>query len=369
MVMFPDGFTSAGTIVKLDRDWDLAAIAIWRPNAEPLPLATSAPQPGETLTIAGYGSGNFRSSSGRCTQYVAPGTTFPYEMVELATTARQGDSGGPILNTRGELAGVLFGEGGGRTAGSYCGRVQWFLAGLTPPDSSDAAGAMLAAASTSPLAAQSVSVRTPQSPFNPLAAPSQPGARVNSLAALGLPAAAPTASAVAPPRAIGPTATFASAATGLGSTDAQNSNGWQSAPPRGLANPDRDPPAPRERPAPTETALVEVPRMRGIPDPAAFGQTSAGMPEPIDQRPDAVEQAPDDNGPLELHWTDIAGNTIGEQIKSVLATIGGLAVVMQAIGLLSRDSKTAKPPTAQKKPARKKRDDDDDDDDEDEDDD
>ena len=132
MVMFPDGFTSAGTVVKVDRDWDLAAIAIWRPNAEPLPLATPAPQPGETLTIAGYGSGNYRAASGRCTQYVAPGTSFPYEMVELATTARQGDSGGPILNSRGELAGVLFGEGGGRTAGSYCGRVQWFLAGLLP---------------------------------------------------------------------------------------------------------------------------------------------------------------------------------------------------------------------------------------------
>ena len=64
-VMFPDGFSSAGTVVKVDRDWDLAAIAIWRPNAAPLPLATLAPQPGETLTIAGYGSGNYRSASGR----------------------------------------------------------------------------------------------------------------------------------------------------------------------------------------------------------------------------------------------------------------------------------------------------------------
>ena len=146
MVMFSDGFTSAGTVIKIDRDWDLAAIAVWRPNAEPLPLAKSPPQPGEVLTIAGYGSGTFRTASGRCTQYVAPGTSFPFEMVELATTARQGDSGGPILNSRGEVAGVLFGEGGGRTAGSYCGRVQWFLDGLLPAQQSTGAG-MIAAGS------------------------------------------------------------------------------------------------------------------------------------------------------------------------------------------------------------------------------
>ena len=48
-------------------------------------------------------------------------------MVEVAVSARQGDSGGPIFNSRGELAGVLFGEGHGRTSGSYCGRVRWFL--------------------------------------------------------------------------------------------------------------------------------------------------------------------------------------------------------------------------------------------------
>src|SRR6185436_15658743 len=68
-----------------------------------------------------------RAASGRCTQYVAPGTSFPFEMVEVAVSARQGDSGGPIFNEKGELAGVLFGEGHGRTSGSYCGRVRWFL--------------------------------------------------------------------------------------------------------------------------------------------------------------------------------------------------------------------------------------------------
>ncbi len=130
-VVFPDGFYSLARVRKIDRDWDLAALVIKRPNVQPVPLASIAPRPGDPLTIAGYGSGNYRAVAGRCTQYVAPERRMPFEMVELAATARQGDSGGPILNSRGELAGVLFGEGGGRTAGSYCGRVKWFLASLT----------------------------------------------------------------------------------------------------------------------------------------------------------------------------------------------------------------------------------------------
>ena len=138
-VVFPDGFYSLATVRKVDRDWDLAALVIKRPSVQPVPLANVAPKPGEPLTIAGYGSGNYRAVAGRCTQYVAPDRRMPFEMVELAASARQGDSGGPILNSRGELAGVLFGEGGGRTAGSYCGRVKWFLASMTdrpnPPSS------------------------------------------------------------------------------------------------------------------------------------------------------------------------------------------------------------------------------------------
>ena len=126
-VIFPDGFRSAAQILKVDSDWDLAALGVWRPSATPVPLARQAPRPGDVLTIAGYGAGQYRASSGHCTQYVAPDEDLPYEMVELAAGARQGDSGGPIFNERGELAGVLFGSNGRTTAGSYAGRVDKFL--------------------------------------------------------------------------------------------------------------------------------------------------------------------------------------------------------------------------------------------------
>jgi S1-C subfamily serine protease len=129
-VALPNGFRSPATVLKSDSEWDLAALAIWRPNVEPVPVASQPPQPGELLTIAGYGSGQYRTITGRCTQYVAPGFNQPFEMVELSAPARQGDSGGPIFNSRGELAGVLFGTGGGKTSGSYCGRVRTFLASV-----------------------------------------------------------------------------------------------------------------------------------------------------------------------------------------------------------------------------------------------
>jgi hypothetical protein len=126
-VLFPDGFQSPAALLRTDRDWDLAALAIWRPNVAPIPLSNVAPRPGDVLTIAGYGSGSYRAVAGRCTQYVSPGSNQPFEMVELSAPARNGDSGGPILNERGELAGVLFGSAYGRTAGSYCGRLRWFI--------------------------------------------------------------------------------------------------------------------------------------------------------------------------------------------------------------------------------------------------
>ena len=126
-VAFPDGFRSSANVVKKDRNWDLAALVIWSPKVEPVPIARRAAKPGDRLAIAGYGSGKYRMTWGQCTQYVAPGLNFPYEMLELSVEARQGDSGGPIFNQQGELAGVLFGAGRGTTSGSYSGRVQQFL--------------------------------------------------------------------------------------------------------------------------------------------------------------------------------------------------------------------------------------------------
>jgi hypothetical protein len=131
-VLFPSGFLSHARPLKVDSDWDLAALVIWRPPVEPVRLSAEPPRPGDLLTIHGYGQGQYRIATGRCSGYFAPHVTFPRELVELDVEARQGDSGGPIFNHRGELAGVLFGAGDGTTLGSFGPRVNVFLASLAP---------------------------------------------------------------------------------------------------------------------------------------------------------------------------------------------------------------------------------------------
>jgi hypothetical protein len=137
LVQFPDGFQSAGTVIRWDEAWDLAAVVVWKPPVEPVRIAEMAPQIGERLTIAGFGRGAYREESGPCTEYLSPGSGYAKEFVELQATARQGDSGGPIFNANRELAGVLFGQAQGRTIGSCSTRVRTFLAsvgsgGFTP---------------------------------------------------------------------------------------------------------------------------------------------------------------------------------------------------------------------------------------------
>jgi S1-C subfamily serine protease len=131
-VEFPSGFRSHARPLKVDSNWDLAALVIWRPSIEPIKLAIQPPRPGDLLTIHGYGRGQYRIATGRCTSYYAPHVNFPHEMVELDVEARQGDSGGPILNQSGDLAGVLFAAGQGTTIGSFAPRVSNFLATLAP---------------------------------------------------------------------------------------------------------------------------------------------------------------------------------------------------------------------------------------------
>ncbi len=129
-VVLPGGFSSGAVVVKIDRDWDLAALTIQRPNVPPVPISNQIPRPGDSLSIAGYGSGDYRTAGGRCVQYLSPGGDNPFELIELAAGARQGDSGGPIFNRQGQVAGILFGSASGKTSGSHCGRVRQFVDSL-----------------------------------------------------------------------------------------------------------------------------------------------------------------------------------------------------------------------------------------------
>lgn len=367
-VVFPDGFRSPAHVVKTDRDWDLAALSIWRPTVSAIPLATAAPQIGESLTIAGYGSGDYRAAIGTCTQYLAPSERHPYELVEVAAEARQGDSGGPIFNGQGELAGVLFGSGPGYTSGSYGGRVREFLATVIPTGDTPVAAGSTAIATAPPVGVDSgsngsnVGMGGVVPPVSPLATAnqgaSQPMVDAGTTAAYP-PAPAPLPVASAPPSpAPQPVPLIADALASRGfETEApltpvkeNSAGGWRR---RAEDDPEANPRtavefAPSDPPA---SDLVDVPfgeegdsqsrRERGGEGPMvalkpsdsqAFNRAAMVAHTPLPPRPGlepaAIGDAPADQL-LAAAWKRVGGTTLWDQAKTVLAIVGMLTLVIQ----------------------------------------
>lgn len=127
-VTWPDGSRSPAKLIARDHVWDLAALAVAKPKAEPVAIAAQAPKIGDRLTIAGYGpKGVYLEQTGEVTQYLSPLRMSERQFIEMKAAARDGDSGGPMFNQAGELAGVLFGQAGGLTCGSCSTRVAAFL--------------------------------------------------------------------------------------------------------------------------------------------------------------------------------------------------------------------------------------------------
>ena len=167
-VYFPSGVYSARVILR-DDVWDLAALIVIRPRGiTPVPVSTEAPRIGDTFWVGGYGQSNglsdFQMGHGKLTNYVslvdpdenvadgkgadsdenseAPERLLDekraerlaklipsplYETASIKYGVRQGDSGGPIFNRYGELAGILWGSDGKCTMGTTGVRLQSFL--------------------------------------------------------------------------------------------------------------------------------------------------------------------------------------------------------------------------------------------------
>lgn len=351
-VFFADGFQTPATIVKADRDWDLAALSIRKPpGVQPLAIAAAAPRIGDWLCIAGYGSGDYRAAAGRCTQYVSPATNLPYEMVELGAEARQGDSGGPIFNERLELAGVLFGAANGTTSGSYCGRVMNFLQGVMP------AGAPAVVPPVANLATQLPTAPNafPQQPYPPQQGPAAPPATDAHLFAAAPP---PPATQGPPALAIDTVVPVTDHARAALQNVAQQAYG--DSPPRQLM------PLPERNAMPLTLVTGEEPIGE---DRTALRPTPARGIDGVDDRELSI--SPRNEGPLAAEalnvthalpsrvatgtplettpadqliaaaWKQIGGSTLFDQGKTVLAVLGLLGLLIQFWRLNSRpDSAT-----------------------------
>lgn len=292
-VIFPDGFRSAGTVIKSDNEWDLAAIGIWRPNVQPVPIAREAPCRGDSLTIAGYGQGRYRAVRGFCTQYVAPSDVHPSQMIELSAEARQGDSGGPILNSQGQLAGVLLGATKGRTVGSYFARVEEFLADVRPVLDHEQARAAIASSDSTP--------SPDETPHTPLASiPNPTDEAVKDLAAANIDAAyeqEPFDAEQHPQRAVIP------ALSKL---------------------------VPFQRPATAADPAVQDTFFRPAirPTPSLDATATAGGRDELSAFPSVADTD------AVFRLTDVVGTSRGEQIKSLLAAIGVFSMLIFTFKIL-----------------------------------
>jgi serine protease Do len=334
-VHFPNGFQSTGHVLKTDEQWDLAAILIERPSIDPVPISDVMPQRGDALTIAGYGSGPYRAVTGRCTQFLSPGKNAPFEMIELSVAARQGDSGGPILNSRGELAGVLFGATRSSTSGSYGGRVRQFLDGVTLGAST--LGDEMLASTPSPSQRPTRLPRINQIPSASgawVAAPKSPTHPSASAPAV------PVDSTESSDELVEQVETLAPDVEQIAEVDDP---------------PQADPPAREDEqlvPRYTPLPIAPVKSVAGDARPAAPAAVAIGLPRPIAAAPTgsgtyaAVTAAGDAQSPgalppraadpivddaALLTWEDLAGHSLLEQAKTAFAVLGALGLALHSL--------------------------------------
>jgi len=348
-VQFPGGFRSAARVAKYDKDWDLAALVIWRPPVEPVRLSANTPQVGDALSIAGYGSGNYRQGDGRCTQFVAPGTNFPFDMVEVSVEARQGDSGGPILNSRGELAGVLFGASWGTTAGSHVGRVRQFLANVAPelstpttehiaraPNASDARDAV---ASSNAGPSNSGRVRGISNNSGRIGGASHsPGRQAGVSSPTG--ARREVLEIVEPPSDI-----LADAATSRdtagGGTSREIADG-RSSPTQRWADPPPTRLGPGLTPQPLDSGATQLAGTDRRPNSGTDRTPTADINAPPlspDLPPAALPAAENLDEGLQaktITWRDLAGDTLFDQAKTLLAVVGLLSLLVFSLRLSAK---------------------------------
>lgn len=120
-------------IIARDSAADLALVVIAAPEVPPIPLAEAYPSPGEPVILAGYGRTNrLHVVPGQVLGYVSTDSPGARETLQMTGGAQDGDSGGPIVNSAGQLVAITWGTDGYRTVGTYCGRIRAFLRAFLP---------------------------------------------------------------------------------------------------------------------------------------------------------------------------------------------------------------------------------------------
>jgi S1-C subfamily serine protease len=105
-----DGRTLPGRLLGLDEQRDLAAVAITGDDLMAIALAgRNEPRPGQLVVALGHPWGVRGAASAGMVIAVGPpleGSPYRGDLIQVGLNLRPGHSGGPMLNSRGELVGI-----------------------------------------------------------------------------------------------------------------------------------------------------------------------------------------------------------------------------------------------------------------------
>ena len=114
-------------IVDSDKPNDLALIRCRSLRVKPLAVSNGDPGPQVTVTTIGFGSGRVARFAGRVLGYVVTAATGRRHTLVVRGTVRDGDSGGPIIDSNNEIVGVIWGFSDGEVYATNAGCIRKFL--------------------------------------------------------------------------------------------------------------------------------------------------------------------------------------------------------------------------------------------------
>lgn len=132
-IVFPNGEKYEAQQVQSESDCDLGALTIPRPGVEPMVISEDAPpEPGDHVYLCGFDgkTGSYRQTPGTVKGYAAheiPGGTSPRHDLVVVGQAVEGNSGGPIIDSKGELVAIIWGTDGRDSHGTYAAQIGAFF--------------------------------------------------------------------------------------------------------------------------------------------------------------------------------------------------------------------------------------------------
>lgn len=110
IVTFPGGRPIPAQVLGRDQKRDMAVLKVEASGLRALPYASAAPRQGDEVLVFGYPmAGVLGSTSVSVTRGIISAYNDRFEMYQIDAAANPGNSGGPALNPRGEIIGMLIG--------------------------------------------------------------------------------------------------------------------------------------------------------------------------------------------------------------------------------------------------------------------